>query len=86
MSIGDDDKARIFILSNDGKYPDRNRKKAFRGVWLQQTDAPPMGASAPTPDATIRNNLRDFSLGFVTSIEEESVNTLYAQSNQKTVR
>jgi hypothetical protein len=36
-------------------------------------------------DAMIRNNLRDFSLGLVTSIEEESVNTLYAQSNQKTV-
>jgi hypothetical protein len=36
-------------------------------------------------EAMIRNNLRDFSLGFVTSIEEESVNTLYAQPNQKTV-
>ena len=83
MSIGDDDKARIFILSNDGKYPDRNRKKAFRGVWLQQTDAPPMGASAPTPDATIRNNLRDFSLGFVTSIEEESVNTFMSSLIRK---
>ena len=34
--------------------------------------------------AMIRNDLRDFSLGLVTSTEEESVK-LYAQSNQKTV-
>ena len=31
----DGDKARILILSDDGKYPGRNVKNAFRGVWLQ---------------------------------------------------
>jgi hypothetical protein len=34
--------------------------------------------------AMTRNDLRDFSLGLVTAIEEESVK-LYAQPNQKTV-
>jgi uncharacterized protein DUF3616 len=40
MIMGEGDKARILILSDDGKYPDRNGKKAFRGVWLQQAGAP----------------------------------------------
>ena len=48
MIMADGDKARILILSDDGKYPSRNRKNAFRGVWLQQTSAPAVGASAPT--------------------------------------
>jgi hypothetical protein len=29
------DKARILILSDDGKYPSRSDKNVFRGVWLQ---------------------------------------------------
>lgn len=33
MGIGDS--ARILILSDDGKYPARRNKNAFRGVWLQ---------------------------------------------------
>jgi len=49
MIIGEGDKAGILILSDDGKYPARNGKKAFRGVWLQQVGAPTIGASAPTP-------------------------------------
>jgi Protein of unknown function (DUF3616) len=32
----DDGRARILILSDDGKYPGRNGTKTFRGVWLQQ--------------------------------------------------
>jgi hypothetical protein len=44
MVIGEGDKARILILSDDGKYPGRNGKKVFRGVWLQQAGAPGMGA------------------------------------------
>lgn len=51
MIIREDDKARILILSDDGRYPGRKGKKAFRGVWLQQTGAA-MGASAPTPATT----------------------------------
>jgi hypothetical protein len=39
MIMGEGDKARILILSDDGKYPGRNGKKAFRGVWLQQAGA-----------------------------------------------
>lgn len=39
MVMGEGDKARILILSDDGKYPGRNGKKAFRGVWLQQAGA-----------------------------------------------
>jgi hypothetical protein len=35
MIMRDGDKARILILSDDGKYPGRNGKNAFRGVWLQ---------------------------------------------------
>ena len=31
----DGDNARILILSDDGKYPGRAHKNAFRGVWLQ---------------------------------------------------
>jgi hypothetical protein len=46
--MGEGDKARILILSDDGNYPGRNGKKAFRGVWLQQTGVPAVGASAPT--------------------------------------
>ena len=49
MIMGEGDKARILILSDDGKYPGRNGKKAFRGVWLQQAGAPATGVSAPTP-------------------------------------
>jgi hypothetical protein len=52
MIMGEGDKARILILSDDGRYPGRNGKKAFRGVWLQQADAPAMRASAPTPATT----------------------------------
>jgi hypothetical protein len=46
MIMGDGDKARILILSDDGKYPGRYGN-AFRGVWLQQADAPALGANAP---------------------------------------
>jgi hypothetical protein len=46
MIMGEGDRARILILSDDGKYPGRNGKKAFRGVWLQQTGAT---ATASTP-------------------------------------
>ena len=46
--MGDGDKARILILSDDGEYPDRKGKNAFRGVWLQQAGAPAAGANAPT--------------------------------------
>jgi len=49
MIMGEGDKARILILSDNGKYPGRNGKKAFRGVWLQQAGAPATGVSAPTP-------------------------------------
>ena len=49
MIMGEGDKARILILSDDGKYPGRNGKKAFRGVWLQQARAPATEVSAPTP-------------------------------------
>jgi Protein of unknown function (DUF3616) len=40
MIMADGDKAGILILSDDGKYPGRNGKNIFRGVWLQQTSAP----------------------------------------------
>ena len=43
--MGDGDKARILILSDDGKYPCRADKKAFRGVWLQQASAPVGGGN-----------------------------------------
>ena len=33
--MGEGDKARILILSDDGKYPGRANKNVFRGVWLQ---------------------------------------------------
>ena len=36
MIMGDGHNARILILSDDGKYPGRANKNAFRGVWLQQ--------------------------------------------------
>jgi len=49
MIMGEGDTARILILSDDGKYPGRNGKKAFRGVWLRQAGAPATGVSAPTP-------------------------------------
>ena len=48
LIMGDGDNERILILSDDGKYPGRNGKKAFRGVWLQQANAPATGANAPT--------------------------------------
>jgi hypothetical protein len=38
MIMGEGDKARILILSDDGKYPGRNGKRVFRGVWLQQAE------------------------------------------------
>ena len=46
MIVGDGDKARILILSDDGKYPGRNGAKTFRGVWLQQESAPAARANA----------------------------------------
>ena len=46
--MGDGGKARILILSDDGKYPCRGNKKAFRGVWLQQAGAPTAGANPRT--------------------------------------
>ena len=36
--MGDGDKARILILSDDGNYPGRAGKNVFRGVWLQQVN------------------------------------------------
>jgi len=36
MIMGDGDNAKILVLSDDGKYPGRADKNAFRGVWLQQ--------------------------------------------------
>ena len=33
--IGQGDKARTLILSDDGKYPGRSDKNVFRAVWLQ---------------------------------------------------
>jgi hypothetical protein len=49
MTMGEGDKTRILILSDDGNYPGRNGKKVFRGVWLQQAGVPAVRASAPTP-------------------------------------
>ena len=46
--MGDGDKTRILILSDDGKYPGRGKEKTFRGVWLQQTGAPTTGVNAAT--------------------------------------
>jgi hypothetical protein len=45
MIMGGGDNARILILSDDGKYPGRAHKNAFRGVWLQQGGAPAAGAN-----------------------------------------
>jgi hypothetical protein len=36
MIMHEGDTARILITSDDGRYPGRNGKNAFRGVWLQQ--------------------------------------------------
>lgn len=36
--MGQRDKSGILILSDDGKYPGRNGKTAFRGVWLQEVN------------------------------------------------
>ena len=47
MIIGEGDKARILILSDDGQYPGRYGN-AFRGVWLQPTGAPKAEANAAT--------------------------------------
>jgi Protein of unknown function (DUF3616) len=41
--MGQGDKPRILILSDDGKYPGRSDKNVFRGVWLQQASAPMAG-------------------------------------------
>jgi len=41
MIMGEGDNARILILSDDGKYPGRNGKKVFRGVWLRKRAARP---------------------------------------------
>jgi hypothetical protein len=38
MIIHEGDTARILITSDDGRYPGRNGKNAFRGVWLEQAD------------------------------------------------
>ena len=38
--IGQGTRLRILILSDDGKYPGRSSKNVFRGVWLQQANAP----------------------------------------------
>ena len=38
--MGQGNKGRILILSDDGKYPGRSDKNVFRGVWLQQANAP----------------------------------------------
>ena len=46
--MGDGDKAKILILSDDANYPCRANKKAFRGVWLQQASAPTTGVNAAT--------------------------------------
>jgi hypothetical protein len=54
MIMGEGDKARILILSDDGKYPGRNGKKAFRGVWLQQAGTPAVVGSASTAARTRR--------------------------------
>ena len=45
MIVREGNKARILILSDDGKYPGRNGAKTFRGVWLQQDSAPAAGAN-----------------------------------------
>ncbi|HEY6153807.1 MAG TPA: DUF3616 domain-containing protein [Candidatus Udaeobacter sp.] len=45
MIVRDGNKARILILSDDGKYPGRNGAKTFRGVWLQQNSASAAGAN-----------------------------------------
>ena len=42
MIMGQGDNVRILILSDDGKYPGRSDKNAFRGVWLQANA--PIGA------------------------------------------
>jgi len=42
MILGEGDKARILILSDDGQYPGRYGN-AFRGVWLQPTGTPTAG-------------------------------------------
>ena len=57
--MGDGDKAKILILSDDGKYPGRKGKKTFRGVWLQQADAPTEGANPPTTTIRDRTHHRD---------------------------
>jgi Protein of unknown function (DUF3616) len=46
--MGDGDKAGVLILSDDGNYPGRKGKNAFRGVWLQQAAAPAAGANVAT--------------------------------------
>jgi hypothetical protein len=51
--MGQGDKARILILSDDGKYPGRANRDVFRGVWLQQSGAPTGGANAPTAAANV---------------------------------
>jgi len=44
--MGNGDNARVLILSDDGKYPGRAHKNAFRGVWLLQAGAPAARAEA----------------------------------------
>ena len=48
MTLGQGDKARVLILSDDGKYPKRTGN-SFRGVWLQ-TAAP-----AATANVSLRS-------------------------------
>ena len=55
MVMGEGDKARILILSDDGTYPGRYGN-AFRGVWLQQA-----GARAGASERTEARQRRDDS-------------------------
>jgi hypothetical protein len=57
--VGDGDNARILILSDDGKYPGRANKNAFRGVWLQQVVTPTAGANPPTAASRNRTHHRE---------------------------
>ena len=62
MIMGDGDNERILILSDDGKYPGRAHKNAFRGVWLQQEGASAAGANAPTAAARMRDAVVSINL------------------------
>ena len=49
VTLGQGDKARVLILSDDGKYPKRTGN-SFRGVWLQTT------APAATANVSLRSD------------------------------